>query len=86
MATRSSVLAWKNSMDRGAWQGTVCGVATESATAEHIHTHTSLLGPEFPLSGDKEVLLSPDAGRVPFLLSRRQREGPMSLLHCLFLK
>ena len=27
MATHSSILAWKNPMDRGAWQGTVHGVA-----------------------------------------------------------
>ena len=27
MATCSSILAWKNSMDRGAWQATVQGVA-----------------------------------------------------------
>ena len=26
-ATNSSILAWKNSMDRGAWQATVQGVA-----------------------------------------------------------
>ena len=35
MATRSSVLGWKNSMDRGAWRGTVHGVAkTEPARAQ----------------------------------------------------
>ena len=27
MATHSSILAWKNSMDRGAWWATVHGVA-----------------------------------------------------------
>ena len=27
MATHSSILAWKNPMDRGAWRATVCGVA-----------------------------------------------------------
>ena len=27
MATYSSILAWKNPMDRGAWQATVHGVA-----------------------------------------------------------
>ena len=27
MATRSNILAWKNPMDRGAWQGTIHGVA-----------------------------------------------------------
>ena len=28
MATHSSILAWENLMDRGAWQATVRGVAT----------------------------------------------------------
>ena len=27
MATHSSILAWENPMDRGAWWDTVCGVA-----------------------------------------------------------
>ena len=72
MATYSSVLAWKHSMNRGAWQGTVCGVATESDMAEHIHTHTSL-GPEFPLSDDKDVFYLPGTfpvGELLLLLGR----------------
>ena len=27
MATHSNILAWRISMDRGAWRATVCGVA-----------------------------------------------------------
>ena len=30
MATRSSILAWENPMDRGAWEATVHGVTKES--------------------------------------------------------
>ena len=43
MATHSSILAWKNPMDRGAWQAAVHGV-TKSWTGlsnwSHTHTHT----------------------------------------------
>ena len=52
MAAHSSILAWKNSMDRGAWQATVHG-ATKSWTwlsacvraraRAHTHTHTHTL-------------------------------------------
>ena len=31
MATHSSILAWKNPKDRGAWQATVPGVAVSKA-------------------------------------------------------
>ena len=36
MATHSGILAWKNLMDRGAWQATVHGVAKNQDTAEHL--------------------------------------------------
>ena len=39
-ATRASVLAW-NPMGREAWQATGPGVAKESDTTEHTHTHAS---------------------------------------------
>ena len=37
MATHSSILAWKNPTDRGAWWATVHGVA-ESDMTEYTHT------------------------------------------------
>ena len=39
MATHSSILAWKNSMDSGAWKATVYGV-TKSDMIENTNTHT----------------------------------------------
>ena len=35
MATHSSILAWENPMNRGAWRATVRGVAKELDTTEH---------------------------------------------------
>ena len=49
-------------------------------------------GPEFPVSGDKGVLLPPDTGRMAFtwqiyfLISGRQRRIRVSFLHKLALK
>ena len=34
MATYSSILAWRITMDRGSWQATVHGVRKESETTE----------------------------------------------------
>ena len=39
MVTHSSILAWKNSMDKGAWWAVVHGIA-KSWTRLSIHTHT----------------------------------------------
>ena len=41
METHSSILAWKNPMDRGAWQATVQGVA-KSNTQLSTHAHTNM--------------------------------------------
>ena len=32
MATHSGILAWKNPIDKGAWQATIHGVTKESGT------------------------------------------------------
>ena len=39
MTAHSSILAWKNSLDRGAWQATVHGVA-ELDTTEQLSTRS----------------------------------------------
>ena len=42
MATWSSIFAWKNPMDRGAWQAIVHGVTkSQTCLGTHMHTHAS---------------------------------------------
>ena len=38
MATHSSILVWKNPMDRGAWQAAIHGVRKELDMTEHART------------------------------------------------
>ena len=39
MATRSSILAWRIPMDRGAWWATVHGVAKSQTQLKRLSTH-----------------------------------------------
>ena len=39
MATHSSILAWENPMDRGAWQATVHAVTKSQHTHTQINIH-----------------------------------------------
>ena len=39
MATLSSILAWRNCMDRGAWQTTVHGVAKQLDMTEQLNNN-----------------------------------------------
>ena len=36
MATCSSILAWENPMDRGAWWATVCGIAELTQLSDEL--------------------------------------------------
>ena len=45
MATHSSILAWENPTDRGAWWATAHGVAKELDMAEHARRHNLWQGP-----------------------------------------
>ena len=36
MATCSSILAWENPMDRGAWWATVCGIAESTQLSDEL--------------------------------------------------
>ena len=40
MATHSGILAWRISMDKGAWQAAVHGVAKSVCVTKCTHTHT----------------------------------------------
>ena len=71
MATRSSILAGKNPMDRGAWWATIHGDAIELDTAERLSRHAEgdkCCGEKEITSGDWGVL-----GR--FQLHRAVEEG-----------
>ena len=71
MATRSSILAGKNPMDRGAWWATIHGDAIELDTAEQLSRHAEgdkCCGEKEITSGDWGVL-----GR--FQLHRAVEEG-----------
>ena len=77
MATHSSILAWKNPMDRGAWWATVHGV-TKSRTrlsdftfTFHFHalekemaTHSSILAWKIPWTEEPGGLQSTGSQRV----------------------
>ena len=40
MATHSSILGWKNPMDRGVWWTAIHRVAKESGTTEHVSNNS----------------------------------------------
>ena len=77
MAPHSSTLAWKNTMDRGAWQATVHGVAkTRTQLSDftftfHFHalekvmaTHSSVRAWRIPGTAEPGQLLSMGSHRV----------------------
>ena len=41
MATQSSILAWENPTDRGAWRATVRGVTKSQIRLQQLSTHAS---------------------------------------------
>ena len=43
MATHSSILAWRISVDRGTWQAAVHGVAESDTATKHKHSTASLV-------------------------------------------
>ena len=77
MATHSSILAWRISMDRGAWWATVHGVAKSwtqlsnfpftfhfHALEKEMATHSTVLAWRIPGTGEPAGLLSMGSHRV----------------------
>ena len=77
MATHSSTLAWKNPMDRGAWQAAVHGVSEAGTRLSdftftfHFHalekemaTHSNILAWRIPETGEPGGLPSMGSPRV----------------------
>ena len=62
MATHSSILAWKNPVDRGTWRATVLGGHKEKDTTEqlkdHQHLIPTLVSPGAPVRGPKPFCFS----------------------------
>ena len=44
MAIPSTIVAWKNPMDGGAWRTTVCGVTKNWTRLSNFHIHSTLNG------------------------------------------
>ena len=80
MATHSSILAWRISMDRGAWQATVHGVAESRTRLRRPGTRT---GGWWQLC-DSRGKSSKQAGLLSAVADLR--EAPCSLLVSLFLR
>ena len=77
MAPHSSILAWKNPMDGGAWWAAVHGVARSRtrlsaltftfhfhALEKEVETHSSVLAWKIPGTGEPGGLLSMESHRV----------------------
>ena len=74
MVTRSSVLAWRIPMDRGAWRATVLGIRKEKDMSElRIHTHSGEVS-------DHTAVFSPltaDVGSLPGMLTAHVCRRPL---------
>ena len=56
MATHSSILAWKNPMDRGAWWAMIHGVAKSWPQLKRLSTHEHIVNSVFCLF--EEIIIS----------------------------
>ena len=59
MVAPSIILAWKNPMDRGAWQATVHGVAESPTGLKSTYTHGRCMRDPVSLHPCQHLVLSP---------------------------
>jgi len=59
MVAHSIILAWKNPMDRGAWQATVHGVAKSQTGLSSTYTHGQYMSDRVSLHPCQHLVLSP---------------------------
>ena len=91
MVTRSSIVAWKNSTDKGAWRATVHGVTKESDTAEGLsRAHGAYaVSYEWVWKGSEAVLIkyiknfSVKQTHFCWVGHRKTRSSSMSIQNCL---
>ena len=92
MVTRSSIVAWKNSTDKGTWRATVHGVTKESDTAEGLsRAHGAYaVSYEWVWKGSEAVLLikyiknfSVKQTHFCWVGHRKTRSSSMSIQNCL---
>ena len=67
MATHSSILAWKNPMDRGVWRATAYGVA-KSQTPLHDYTTTTVASHLFAVFTSSHVINLVSGKKRPVVL------------------
>ena len=76
MATDSSILAWKNSMNKGAWLATVYVVTSQTwLSKSHTHTHTHTL--KSPLDCKEIKPVNPKGNQSWILIQRIDAEAPI---------
>ena len=63
MATHSNIIAWRNPMDRGAWQATVQGLS-ELDTTERLSHSSSIVKRDEKL---EQTFVRPDSGKFSYI-------------------
>ena len=78
MATHSSALAWRISMDRGAWWATVHGVAKNCTRLKQLSMHTHIFVKHqilFKILKEKHFLLTEKKKKIVLLQQTEECSG-----------